>query len=237
MGVEVGTACSSNVDEARVVEGMIEGTVRQHHGQVIYGQLEKSSNIVSKKWWKFELRWDSIWQGDVVQFWTYLKSKPVWFVEEFVVGRRWKSQGQLWEFGIQDCKSSSLNPLDPKGRHIILVSQLIDRSPALTTGEEAPRCRGSLPWVLCCLVYVWPYTLLTCVDNYKGCITPIPLYSGFLLQLISERHLQAPREEGRVFMALLQPDWVWGVTAFLHQVHNSFGQLSWFSTYHSLPSR
>lgn len=73
----MGTACSSNVDEARVVEGMIEGTVRQHHGQVIYGQLEKSSNIVSKKWWKFELRWDSIWQGDVVQFWTYLKSKPV----------------------------------------------------------------------------------------------------------------------------------------------------------------
>ncbi|XP_057163259.1 olfactory receptor 2M5-like [Ursus arctos] len=53
------------------------------------------------------------------------------------------------------------------------------------------------------------YTLLACVDHYPGCITPFALYSGFLLYLICERHLQirGKREEFRVVMAMLQPGW------------------------------
>lgn len=45
LGIEVGTACSSDADEAGVVEGVIEDTVRENHGQIIYGQLEKNIAI------------------------------------------------------------------------------------------------------------------------------------------------------------------------------------------------
>lgn len=126
-------------------------------------------------------------------------------------------------------KECSLNSLYLKGRHITSALQLIDKSPAVALGQKAPRCYRSLAMgsvlVSACLTLPFP-------DPYTGCISPVLLYSGFLLDLIYEGHLQMKekREEIRVFMALLSQGWVWGVDCIpspktINPLGNSLGSV------------
>lgn len=143
---------------------------------------------------------------------TYLKGKPAGICWRIGCERRWRSQGQLWEFGMEAGRTAVLILWTQKEDTLLLFHR------SLTDLLQCPGEKEHLDAVGPCHGFCAGYTLLACVDHYPGCIAPFPLYSGFLLYLICERHLQirGKREEFRVVMALLQPGWAWGVTAFLH---------------------